>query len=349
MDSHKEKVMTEHLIPLSTFPPQQQYAGGYRIAATKKEFPVLDGMAFYKLVLKPQGVREPHWHANADEMAYVVEGKVFVSLFATGNNKQTFIASEGDCFFVPSGSLHCIVNIGNSIATLAVQFSNDQPEDFGLSGTCGMFTDAVLGNTWGEQSAYFAEWKRSTNSSFIGILNEPLKIDNIIKYSSPYHLQLDTLTPYLENPAGAVRVARKDSWPILRRQALYHLLLTEVGMREPHWHPETAEMGFVLGGKGRMSVMSPSGSVDTYEMNPGDLYFIPKAYPHHIENLGPGDLAIAIFFDNPMPEDIGFSGSIKSFPTEALSATLMFPTNKIEGLPTYYEDLLIVNRINPLD
>ena len=59
-------------------------------------------------------------------------------------------------------------------------------------------------------------------------------------------------------------------------------------MREPHWHPRTAEMGFVLEGRARMTVLSPGATVDTFELSPGDMYFIPRAYPHHIENIGAG-------------------------------------------------------------
>ena len=50
-------------------------------------------------------------------------------------------------------------------------------------------------------------------------------------------------------------------------------------MREPHWHPRTAEMGYVVKGRARMTVLSPGAKVDTYELGPGDMYFIPRAYP----------------------------------------------------------------------
>jgi hypothetical protein len=32
-------------------------------------------------------------------------------------------------------------------------------------------------------------------------------------------------------------------------------------------------------------VLSPGAKVDTYELNSGDMYFIPRAYPHHIDNI----------------------------------------------------------------
>lgn len=82
-------------------------------------------------------------------------------------------------------------------------------------------------------------------------------------------------------------------------------------------------------------------------MEEGDIYFIPKAYPHHIENLGSSDLNILIFFDQPMPQDIGFSGSVKSYSNEVLAAVFHSSPKVFEKLPLYYEDLFIVKKVNP--
>lgn len=38
--------------------------------ATVKELPILKGLSMRRLVLAPSGVREPHWHANANELGY---------------------------------------------------------------------------------------------------------------------------------------------------------------------------------------------------------------------------------------------------------------------------------------
>ena len=46
-----------------------------------------------------------------------------------------------------------------------------------------------------------------------------------------------------------------------------------------------------------MTVLSPGAKVDTYELSSGDMYFIPRAYPHHIENIGVEEIHFLIFFD----------------------------------------------------
>ena len=41
-----------------------------------------------------------------------------------------------------------------------------------------------------------------------------------------------------------------------------------------------------------MTVMDPDGSLDTWYLEQGDVYFIPRAYPHHIEVAGSDDAHI---------------------------------------------------------
>lgn len=347
----KGEIMREnmkHHLPLHKFKPQEKCKGGYRIRATQNDFPALKGMSFYKLIVHPKAVREPHWHANADELGYCLKGELLVSIYGNRNMRESFIVSKGDAFLIPSGALHSIENVGDRTAEVILQFSHEEPEDFDLSTVFGKFTNKVLGNTWGIEASHFHSLDRRLRKTLIAELKESSLISKETRYKSPYQFGLESSTPLLGNEGGEARVARQNVWPILQRQALYSLLLTGDGMREPHWHPETAEMGYVAKGKGRMTIILPSGKVDTYTMEEGDIYFIPKAYPHHIENLNRGDLHLLIFFDQPMPQDIGFTGSIKSMPDEVLSNTLKLKKSLFSKLPTYYEDLFIVKKINSL-
>lgn len=337
------------LFHLGQLEPQFKGQSGSRARVTKSNFPALQGMSLYKLILHPKAIREPHWHANADELGYCLKGKVLISLYGNKNTQAEFLVNEGEAFLIPSGALHYIENVGEATSEIIIQFSNEEPEDFALSSTMGMFSDSVLGNTWNVSAQLFHSFKRSTQEVLIVMGEGSRKIPKEAHYPSIYRYDLKGSSPLLANEGGSAKVARGDVWPILTKQALYSLALTGAGMREPHWHPETAEMGYVEKGKGRMSILSPSGQVDTYEMSEGDLYFIPKAYPHHIENLTDSSLHILIFFDQAMPGDVGFTGSVKSYPNEVLAAALKAPKELFAQLPTYYEDLFIVKKINPLD
>lgn len=338
-----------HHFKFSQQTPDEQNDAGLRIKADKNCFPVLKGMSLYKIVLKPNGIREPHWHANADELGYCLQGQALINLYHTGDTKATFLVQQGDVFFIPSGALHDIENVGKEDLKVILSFSSETTEDFGITGTLGAFTNAVLGNTWGVKGDVFQPLKRTTENIFFSFRKTPVVIPDESRYGTPFRFNLGGSQPFLTNEGGFAQIARQNVWPKIQHQALYSLTLTGQGMREPHWHPETAELGYVEKGKGRMSILSPSGKVDTYAMDEGDIYFIPKAYPHHIENMSDDKLHILIFFDQGMPGDVGFTGSIRSFSDQVLGSVTSTDSTFFSQLKKDYFDAFIVKKVNPLD
>jgi hypothetical protein len=43
----------------------------------------------------------------------------------------------------------------------------------------------------------------------------------------------------------------------------YSLFLRPSGIREPHWHPNAAELNYVVEGTAKMIILSPGGTVDS--------------------------------------------------------------------------------------
>jgi len=129
------------------------------------------------------------------------------------------------------------------------------------------------------------------------------------------------------------------------------LRLSTKGMREPHWHPQTAEMGYVVESHARITILSATGDhrSDTFQLESDDMYFVPRAYPHYIENIGTVEVKILIFYDQSIAGDIGFTGSFSAYSREVLAATLQCSPNQLPVLPFYPEDLVIVKRVNPVD
>jgi oxalate decarboxylase len=338
-----------HVFHLLSTKPQNVTSGGTRSFADNTNFPVLKGMAIYRLFLKKGGVREPHWHPNANELAYCTKGFALVTVFGNAGKRETFTVSEGQMFFVPSGYLHHIENMGKDDVEMILAFSDDRPEDFGLSGSLGCMSDSVLGNTWGLSSGKFSKIKRSPGKIIIGKKKSVNNAPEYAYFTSEYKFDVEGTNPLLSNAGGLVKVARKSTWPALEKLSMYSLRITDKGMREPHWHPETAELGYVNRGKARMTILSPDGYVDTYKLEQGDIYFIPRAYPHHIENLGGDEFHFLVFFDQSTPGDIGFSGSVRAYSNEVLGASFNTDPGRFKMLPDYHEDLLIVSRVNRRD
>ena len=79
------------------------------------------------------------------------------------------------------------------------------------------------------------------------------------------------------------------------------------------------------------------------------MYFIPRAYPHHIENIGAEEIRFLIFFDQANPENIGYTGGLRAYSNEVLGATFNCDPKFFEKLPLYAQDVMIVGRRNPVD
>ena len=338
-----------HSIPLSSGSVSFSSDLGEIVGVSSQQLPILKNLSLRKLTLAPGSIREPHWHPNAVELGYCIAGHALVGILGNADAFASFTISAGQMFHIPSGAIHHIENVGDDTATFIIAFRHEASEDFGFSGSLGAMTDAVLGNTYDLSPSAFEPFKRSTISKQIVRRAGAAVVPAVASFDHPLKFDIEAQHPLLSFAAGDARFARDQFWPALKNISMYSLRITDKGMREPHWHPETAEMGYVHSGNARMTVLNPDGSTDTYLLKPGDMYFIPPAYPHHIEQLGDETIHFLIFFDQPSPQDIGYRAAATAFSRPVLAATLGTDPEKLPQFAFTPTDPLIVNRINPQD
>jgi oxalate decarboxylase len=316
---------------------------------TKATFPILERISIKRLVIEPGAIREPHWHANADELTYCLRGDVLVSLLDNAEVFGAFTIGAGEMFHVDSGSIHHIENVGDEPAELLVVFSNESPQDFSLHASFGAMSDAVLGNAYELPAADLAKLPRDTMSPDIVRRAGAPVVPDTAGLPDPHKFSVEAVAPTLDYPFGSARLARVQVWPGLRHLSMYSLRIETTGMREPHWHPETAELGYVAEGKARMSILDPDGSIDTYYLEAGDVYFVPRAYPHQIEVVGDEPIHFCIFFDQPTPEDIGYRATASAYSREVFAAVFGVAAEDVPDFPFTPVDPLLVERVNPVD
>ncbi len=314
-----------------------------------EQLPIMRRLSAKRLLLAPGSIREPHWHANANELTYCLAGELLVSVLDDHDSFASFTLGGGEMFHVASGSLHHIENVGATEAELIVAFRHERPEDFSMHAALGAMSDAVLGNTYDLPASAFAAIPRSTEPAYIVEREGKPAIPDSARLDDPHKFAIEAQAAPVDSPAGLARLARQQFWPALQDISMYSLRVTADGMREPHWHPETAEMGYVHQGRARMTIMDPGGGTDTYELAPGDVYFVPRAYPHQIEVLSDEEIHFLVFFDQPTPGDIGYRAAGSAFSREVLAAMLGTDVTALPELPFTPEDPLIVDRRNPRD
>lgn len=79
----------------STMQPTKTQPGGNVKIIDSKIFPVTPIFAAI-VTLKPGGLRELHWHPNADEWQYYITGQARMTVFAADSDVRTMDFQEGD-------------------------------------------------------------------------------------------------------------------------------------------------------------------------------------------------------------------------------------------------------------
>lgn len=98
-----------------------------------KNFPVSTTIAAAHVVVKPGGMRELHWHQNANEWQYYVQGKARMTVFFNGGKARTADFNGGDVGYVPKTFGHYIENVGDTDLIFLEMFKTSRYMDLSLS------------------------------------------------------------------------------------------------------------------------------------------------------------------------------------------------------------------------
>lgn len=111
---------------------KQTKSGEVRIVDSRN-FPVSTAITAAHVVVKPGGLRELHWHQNADEWQYYVQGKGRMTVFFTGAKARTADFNAGDVGYVPKTFGHYIENTGDTDLIFLEMFRADRFQELSLS------------------------------------------------------------------------------------------------------------------------------------------------------------------------------------------------------------------------
>lgn len=232
---------SSHLFHLDATPPVRTTDQGSRIDVNKQNFPALSGMCLSLLQLHPQGMREPHWHPNANELGYCLQGRGLMTLLGPGGQHDTFLIEPGSLSFVPMGTLHHVESLGPEPLKLLLCFNNENSEDIDLSSGIASMSKAVLSKTFQLDEKFFTGLHAQSKSVFITEQAHHEKLRDSWNVNR-FKLNLEGMLPQLQNKGGWVKMSNSFLLPTLDGLALYSLKLEKNGAREPHWHPNAHEL-----------------------------------------------------------------------------------------------------------
>jgi len=113
-------------------PPTKQTKGGEVRIVDSSNFKV-STTAMAMVTVHPGGLRELHWHPNADEWQYYITGRGRMTVVATGNKARTKDFQQGDVGYVQKTLLHYIENTGDTDLVFLEMFKADRYQEFSYS------------------------------------------------------------------------------------------------------------------------------------------------------------------------------------------------------------------------
>jgi len=114
-------------------PPTRKTRFGEVRIIDARNFPVATTIAAAHVVVKPGGLRELHWHQNANEWQYYVAGKARMTVFFNGAKARTADFNAGDVGYVPKTLGHYVENVGDTDLVFVEMFKADRFMDLSLS------------------------------------------------------------------------------------------------------------------------------------------------------------------------------------------------------------------------
>ncbi|KAF2756738.1 putative oxalate decarboxylase oxdC [Pseudovirgaria hyperparasitica] len=97
-------------------------------------FPIAKTIAAAIVTLEPGGLRELHWHPNAEEWLYFHQGHARASVFIGNSNARTFDFSAGDTAVFPDNSGHYIENTSDTEELVWIEiYKSERVADISLT------------------------------------------------------------------------------------------------------------------------------------------------------------------------------------------------------------------------
>lgn len=315
--------------------PMQLNHGGWSREITVRQLPVATTLAGVNMRLTPGGVRELHWHQEA-EWAYMILGRARIT--SVDQNGKNFIADvgPGDLWFFPPGIPHSIQGLEEGCEFILV-FDNGDFSDLSTLSISDWFAHTpkeILSANFGVPESAFAHIPSKQRYIYQANVPGPIETQAVpdpygtVPQSFSYRMSAQKPLTF---PGGTVRIVDSTNFPV----TTISVALVEVkpgGMRELHWHPNNDEWQYYLTGMGRMTVFAGDGAARTFNVRAGDVGYVPFAFGHYIQNTGNQSLWFLEVFKSKVFADVSLNQWMALTPRELVQTNLNASKELLDAL-----------------
>ena len=329
--------------------PRRQQAGGWARQVNTDLFPISKDIAGVNMRLDAGGVRELHWHQQA-EWAVMTYGNCRVTCLDAQGRPYVADVKAGDLWYFPAGLPHGLQGLGPDGAEFVLAFDNGASGEFNTLLVSDWFAHTppeVLAKNFGVPADSFKNIPLQQRWIFQAEVPGPLSADQkaIVAEAGappyPFIFHLSDMKPNKVTTGGTVRIADSTNFHVSTTVAAALVTVKPGGMREMHWHPNADEWQYYIKGQARMTVFNTGPQATTADFRPGDIGYVKKSLGHYVENTGSTDLVFMEIFKTDRYEEVSLSDWLAHTPPEMVAATLnispqiiaQFPKNRPDVVP----------------
>jgi oxalate decarboxylase/phosphoglucose isomerase-like protein (cupin superfamily) len=147
-------------------------------------------------------------------------------------------------------------------------------------------------------------------------MHSPNTNSNLSDPSLNLFYDLIDATFFKQNEKNVIYELTANQLPVLQNLALLDIYLSKGHIVEPHWHPNSAELVYVIRGEVIVSILNPfSLQVLTYRAKPSQVVYVPMGW-WHWEMAATDHTHLLAIFDNASPQVVFGSDVLRKTPKE---------------------------------
>ncbi|KAM5221966.1 dynactin-associated protein [Ctenodactylus gundi] len=324
-------------------------------------------MTLGTLRIKSNGLRAPHWHFNANEHGYLVQGTAWIGVVDDGGEvATTYNVTAGQVIFFPTNTLHWIKNAGDEDCFFLLFFStHDELQTLDVDDVFFSTPEDIVSRSLKPEGGidFIRKFPKQTEDQGVNLPpNLAELVMNASYVQSPdnlvwrYFFDLKGSKQY-QFPGGVIQKSQfwKNENELSNNENIFSEFLNQHqnaltlstlriynnGLRQPHFHFNANEMGYVLSGCGKVGIVSAQRTIE-FEINIGDVLFFPVGTQHYIKSTCDEDLLLVLAFSTgDKLQTLDMDDYIQATADHILAQLFFKKQSEFKKIPKFSEDQAI--------
>ncbi|XP_041595741.1 uncharacterized protein LOC121482043 isoform X2 [Vulpes lagopus] len=323
-------------------------------------------MTLGTLRIKSNGLRAPHWHFNANEHGYLVQGTAWIGVVANGGEVTTYNVTAGQVIFFPKNTLHWIKNVGNEDCFFLLFFStHDELQTLDVDDVFFSVPEDIASRSLKPEGGinFIRTFQKQQEDQ--GVNLPPNLAELVINPSyvqSPdslvwrYFYDLKGSKEY-QFPGGVIQLAQywKNASELSNLEKIFSEFLNQHqnaltlstlriynnGLRQPHFHFNANEMGYVISGCAKVGIINTQGTME-FNVYIGDVVFFPVGTQHYIRSACDEDLLFLLAFSTgDQLQTLDMDDYLQATANHILAQLFFKKQSEFKKIPKFKEDQAI--------